>query len=77
MIRKPRVLICQMICFDKRHALTCQSHLCNLCYCDNIGMIITGDLQIRARILLQVTIYRRLLIGRDVHLDQSKAYDIW
>ena len=26
-----------------------------------------------ARILVQVTIYRRLLIGRD---DQSKAYDI-
>ena len=22
------------------------------------------------------TIYRRLLIGRDVHLDQSEAYDI-
>ena len=27
-----------------------------------------------ARILVQVTIYRRLLIGR--HLDQSEAYDI-
>ena len=26
-----------------------------------------------ARILVQVTIYRRLLIGRDVHLDQSEA----
>ena len=31
---------------------------------------------IRARILVQVTIYRRLLIGRDGHLDQSEAYDI-
>ena len=30
----------------------------------------------RGRILVQVTIYRRLLIDRDVHLDQSEAYDI-
>ena len=30
----------------------------------------------RDRILVQVTIYRRLLIGRDGHLDQSEAYDI-
>ena len=29
---------------------------------------------VRARILVQVTIYRRLLIGRDDHLDQSEAY---
>ena len=29
-----------------------------------------------ARILAQFTIYRRLLIGRDGHLDQSEAYDI-
>ena len=29
-----------------------------------------------ARILVQVTIYRRLLIGRDGHLDQSEGYDI-
>ena len=29
-----------------------------------------------ARILVQVTIYRRLLIGRDGHIDQSEAYDI-
>ena len=27
-------------------------------------------------ILLQVAIYRRLLIGRNGHLDQSEAYDI-
>ena len=32
--------------------------------------------QYRARILVQATIYRRLLIGRDGHLDQSEAYDI-
>ena len=32
--------------------------------------------QVWARILVQVTIYRRLLIGRDGHLDQSEAYDI-
>ena len=30
----------------------------------------------RGRILVQVTIYRRLLIGRDDHLHQSEAYDI-
>ena len=30
----------------------------------------------RARILVQVTIYRRRLIGRDGYLDQSEAYDI-
>ena len=29
----------------------------------------------RARILVQVTIYRRLLFGRDGYLDQSEAYD--
>ena len=28
------------------------------------------------RILVQVTIYRWLLIGRDSHLNQSEAYDI-
>ena len=33
-------------------------------------------LHTRGRILVQVTIYRRLLIGRDGHLDQSEAYDI-
>ena len=30
----------------------------------------------RSRILVQATVYRRLLIGRDGHLDQSSAYDI-
>ena len=30
----------------------------------------------RTGILVQVTIYRRLLVGRDDHLDQSEAYDI-
>ena len=39
--------------------------------------VITGrHLITRVRILVQVTIYRRLWIGRDGHLDQSKAYDI-
>ena len=33
-------------------------------------------LGLRAHILVQVTIYRRLRIGRDGHLDQSEAYDI-
>ena len=36
----------------------------------------TRKKQSRARILVQVTIYRRLLIGRDGHLDQSEAYDM-
>ena len=30
----------------------------------------------RARILVQVMIHRRLLIGRDGRLDQSEAYDV-
>ena len=30
----------------------------------------------QGRILVQVTINRRLLIGRDGHLDQSEAYDL-
>ena len=29
-----------------------------------------------ARSLVEVTINRRLLIGRDGHLDQSEAYDL-
>ena len=28
------------------------------------------------RIPVQITIYRRLLMGRDAHLDQSEAYDL-
>ena len=35
-----------------------------------------STVDVRGRILVQVTIYRRLLIGRDGHLDQSEAYDI-
>ena len=31
---------------------------------------------IRARILVQVMIHRRLLIGQDGRLDQSEAYDV-
>ena len=38
----------------------------------NADLILTA----LGRILVQVTIYRRLLIGRDGHLDQSEAYDI-
>ena len=33
------------------------------------------EMLVRARILVQVTIYRRFLIGRDGHLNQSEAYD--
>ena len=39
-------------------------------------MLWTLGIHIRARILVQVTIYRRPLIGRDGHPDQSEAYDI-
>ena len=38
--------------------------------------IVMSIVTIRARILVQVTINRRLLIGRDGHLDQSEAYDL-
>ena len=34
------------------------------------------DVKTRARILVQVTIFRRLRIGRDDNLDQSEIYDI-
>ena len=34
------------------------------------------NLTTRGGILVQVTINRRLLIGRDGHLDQSEAYDL-
>ena len=43
---------------------------------EKLGISPTIQLFLRARILVQVTIYRRLLIGRDSHLDQSEAYDI-
>ena len=39
-------------------------------------VLIRADDCLRARIPVQNTIYRRLWIGRDGHLDQSKAYDI-
>ena len=39
------------------------------------GFCLTS-LSVWGRFLVQVTIYRRLLIGRDGHLDQSEAYDI-
>ena len=48
----------------------------NLVHClwpNTLGRCLVWD---RARILVQVTIYRRLLIGRDGHLDQSEAYDM-
>ena len=40
------------------------------------AQLIEITVRVRSRILAQVTIYRRLLIGRDSHLDQSEAYDI-
>ena len=43
-----------------------------------VAMIATAAAALEdwTRILVQVTIYRRLLIGRNCHLDQSEAYDI-
>ena len=35
-----------------------------------------AKIEAMVRILVQVTIYRKLRIGRDGHLDQSEAYDI-
>ena len=41
-----------------------------------IATFLRTQLGVRSRILVQVTINRRLLIGRDGHLDQSEAYDL-
>ena len=38
--------------------------------------VYAGSVTPWVRILVQVTIYRRLRISRDGHLDQSEAYDI-
>ena len=40
------------------------------------SIFLINSLQTWARILVQITIYRRLLIGRDGHLDQSETCDI-
>ena len=44
--------------------------------CHSYAAYFYRDLQGRARILVQATIYRRLSIDRDGGLDQSEAYDI-
>ena len=54
-------------------------HLKRLSVIENVDFVQTDvfqPMQLRTGILVQVTIYRRLLIGRDGHLDQSEAYDI-
>ena len=47
---------------------------------DQIGVIAQSPVLYNytpvARILVQVTIYHRLRIGRDGHLEQSEVYDI-
>ena len=55
------------------HPRTCSNGDLLLLYCVTIGPGVRPGV---ARILVQVTIYRRLLIGRDGHLDQSEAYDM-
>ena len=45
-------------------------------YANLVNLMTGSGLNVMARILVQVTIYRRLLIRRDGHLDQSEAYDI-
>ena len=56
------------------------SYLANDYVLDNISQFSahgrTSPMCGRARILVQVTIFRRFLIGRDGHLDQSEAYDV-
>ena len=47
-----------------------------VCGTISASRLVIGLLFVRARILVQVTINRRLLIGRDGHLDQSEAYDL-
>ena len=47
----------------------CRLNITHMCI---VYMTVTG----LTRILEQVTINRRLLIGRDGHLDQSEAYDL-
>ena len=42
----------------------------------NYDSLVLAEYKYRRRIRIQVTIYRRLLIGRDDHLDQLEAYDI-
>ena len=43
---------------------------------ENDRFAVLGTVHIRARILVQVTIYRTLRIGQDRHHDQCEAYDI-
>ena len=61
--------LCRLICltFRRRWASVTFNNLSNL---SEISWPAS------ARILVHDTIYRRLLIGRDGHLDQSEAYDI-
>ena len=42
----------------------------------NYDSLMLAEYKYRRRIRIQVTIYRRILIGRDGHLDQSESYDI-
>ena len=43
---------------------------------EQFSVMVCNSLLSRAHILVQVTIYRRLRIGPDGHLDQSEADDI-
>ena len=46
--------------------------------CSSIRYIdLCGGLTARASSPVQVTIYRRIRIGRHGHLDQAEAYDIY
>ena len=55
-------------------ATTLRIYLYRFSRCLQVCVLVQEELW--CRILVQVTIYRRLLIGRDGRLDQSKAYDI-
>ena len=64
---------------ESAHSMAVEAESC--ISCNNLNIMSakanrSKGLLIWDRIFVQVTIYRRLLIGRDGHLDQSEAYDI-
>ena len=71
----PRRITCNLLISKGPNMFKILLLLCNILvlYC-RIASYYTH--RIRPGILVQVTIYRRLRIGRDGHLDQSEAYDI-
>ena len=70
-------LICYVIALSLSHCLL-RTYITQIFHVIYLNFLILDPDQVlrsRGRILVQVTMYRRLLIGRDGHLDQSEAYD--